>query len=287
MYVSNASALQVVNNNFFLVSSSVIGLVYTSLLESTERHAFQLEESMLKDKAASETLLLNFLPDRIMKRLRDGESSIAEPVGEATILFADIAGFTILSRRLSPGHMIEVLSAVFTKFDEIADAKGVDKVKTIGDCYMVVAGVREPTPKSAESMAEFAIEALAYVNSYALEHDLPLQVRIGMATGSVVTGVIGTRVPIFDLWGESVNHAARLQQSGTPGTIQVSESTYWRLRPKYEFENLGELTLKHGEKINAFSLTGRKVAGNIGLRVVGGVPDETHISTQQNEESKK
>jgi class 3 adenylate cyclase len=269
LFVKTASAFQVLNTNVFLIAASVIGLTYTALLEWTERHAFALEEGLREDKTASETMLRNFLPDRIMARLREGERSIAEAVGEATVLFADVVGFTSLTHRMAPGHVVEVLSAIFNRFDEISDAKGVEKVKTIGDCYMAVAGVRSPSPRSAEAMAEFAIEALAYVRAYAEENDLPLQVRIGMATGSLVSGVIGTHVPIFDLWGGPVNDASRLQQEGLPGAIQVSESCYWRLRNKYEFQERGTLTLKHGEQINAYLLTGRKVAAGACLRVIG------------------
>jgi class 3 adenylate cyclase len=264
-----ASTFQFLNTNVFLISASVIGLSYTALLEWTERHAFSLEEGLREDKKASDTLLRSFLPERIMKRLRDGERSIAEAVGEATVLFADVVGFTSLTHRMAPGHVVEVLSAIFTRFDEISDAKGIEKVKTIGDCYMAVAGVRSPTARSAEAVAEFAIEALAFVRAYAEENDLPLQVRIGVSTGSLVSGVIGTHVPIFDLWGGPVNDASRLQQEGIPGSIQVSESTYWRLRNKYEFQERGALTLKHGEQINAYLLTGRKVAAGAGLRVIG------------------
>lgn len=267
----HANSLELFNTNVFLVAASVIGLTYTALLEWTERHAFCLEEGLRHEKKVSDTMLRNFLPDRIMQRLREGEQSIAEAVGEATVLFADIAGFTSLTHRLAPGHLVELLSAIFTKFDEIAEVKGVEKVKTIGDCYMVVAGVRTPS-RSADAMAEFAIEALAFVRQYAQANDLPLQVRIGMATGSVVSGVIGTRVPIFDLWGEPVNNASRLQEEGVPGAIQVSESTYWRLRNKYEFEPRGELTLKHGDKLTAYLLTGRKVAASADLRAVAGDP---------------
>jgi class 3 adenylate cyclase len=264
----DASGFQFLNTNVFLVSASVIGLSYTALLEWTERHAFALEEGLLEDKTASETLLRNFLPERITNRLRDGERSIAEAVGEATVLFADVAGFTSLTHRMAPGHVVEVLSVIFNRFDEISDAKGVEKVKTIGDCYMAVAGVRSPSPRSAEAMAEFAIEALAFVRAYAEDNDLPLQVRIGMSTGSLVSGVIGTHVPIFDLWGAPVNDASRLQQESIPGAIQVSESTYWRLRNKYEFQERGTLALKHGEQINAYLLTGRKVAAGAALRLI-------------------
>ncbi len=267
LFFIEASTFQFINTNFFLVAASLIGLVYTRLLESMERLSFRLEEELNKDKASSETLLSNFLPERIMKRLREGETTIAETVGEATVLFADISGFTMLTKRLAPVHVVELLSDLFTKFDEISDRTGVEKVKTIGDCYMAVSGIRTPSPKSAEAMAEFAIEALAFVNAYALEKNIPLQVRIGIATGSVVSGVLGTRVPIFDLWGECVNHAARLQQDCVPGVIQISESTYWRLHNHYEIRDIGVLTLKHGEKINAYQLLGGKTAGGAGVKV--------------------
>lgn len=281
LYQIEASTFQIVNTNFFIISASLIGLAYTGLLESMERITFKLEEGLRKDKSASETMLRNFLPDRIMMRLRNGETTIAEGVGEATVLFADICGFTSLTHRLAPGHVVELLSELFTKFDEISDSKGVEKVKTIGDCYMVVAGIHNYSPKSAEAVAEFAIEVLAFVHTYATEKDIPLQVRIGIATGSVVSGVIGTRVPIFDLWGEPVNHAARLQQEAVPDKILVSESTYWRLRSKYKFEDPRVLTLKHGEKINTYELRERKVAGSASLRVVRDAPSEA-LETRDN-----
>ncbi len=196
---------------------------------------------------------------RIADRLRDGEKSIAEAVGEATVLFSDLSGFTQLTKRLSPSHLVEILSDIFTALDGIADEKGVEKVKTIGDNYMVVGGVRNPSSRSAEAVAEFAIEAMNAIDNYALEHDLPLKIRVGMATGSVVSGVIGTKVPIFDLWGETVNLASRLESHGIESAIQVSESTYWRLHRDYEFENRGEIELKGGLTENAYLLTGRKL----------------------------
>lgn len=233
---------------------------------------------MRKEKKVSDTMLRDFLPDRIKQRLREGERSIAEAVGEATVLFADIVGFTALSHRLAPGHLVELLSDIFTRFDEIAERNRVEKVKTIGDSYMVVAGVRTPWTRSANAVAEFAIEALAFVKEYSEKNDLPLQVRIGMATGAVVSGVIGTRVPIFDLWGETVNVASRLEAEGVPGAIQVSESTFWRLRGQYEFQERGLLKLKHGMTVNAYLLTGRKVAAGVGLRVVGEEPLEAEMA---------
>ncbi len=286
LYHIEANSFQIVNTNFFLISASLIGLAYTGLLESMERITFKLEDGLRRDKRVSDKLLRNFLPDRIMKRLREGETTIAEGVGEATVLFADICGFTSLTHRLAPGHVVELLSDLFIKFDEISDSKRVEKVKTIGDCYMVVAGIHDSSPKSAEAVVEFAIEALAFVQTYAKENDIPLQVRIGIATGSVVSGVIGTRVPIFDLWGEPVNYAARLQQEAVPDTILVSESTYWRLRTRYEFEDKRELTLKHGGKINVYGLTGRKSVMDASLKIISGVLGDTPEKKFLNKEDK-
>ena len=259
MFLQDSSAFVYVNSNFFLISAAVIGLSYTALLEWMERRAFRFKIALKAEKKISDAIVRNFLPDRIADRIKDGEGSIAEAVGEATILFADLVGFTQLTKRLSPGHLVEMLGEIFTRLDTIAEAKGVEKVKTIGDNYMAVSGVRNASSTSAEAVAEFAIEALNAIDTYAKENDLPLKIRIGVATGAVVSGVIGTKVPIFDLWGETVNLASRLESQGIEGAIQVSEATYWRLHQDYEFEERGPLQLKGGLTENAYILTGRKL----------------------------
>lgn len=259
MFAQGNDAFVYVNTNFFLVSAAVIGLSYSALLEWMERRAFRFKIALKAEKKISDAIVRNFLPDRIADRIKDGERSIAEAVGEATILFADMVGFTQLTKRLSPGHLVEILGEIFTRLDAIAEEKGIEKVKTIGDNYMAVSGVRNASSTSAEAMAEFAIEALNAIDSYAKEADLPLKIRIGIATGAVVSGVIGTKVPIFDLWGETVNLASRLESEGIEGAIQVSEATYWRLHQDYEFEERGPLQLKGGLTENAYILTGRKL----------------------------
>ena len=145
-----------------------------------ERRAFQFEVALRAEKLTSDSILRNFIPDRIANRLKDGDSNIAEAVGEATVLFADLVGFTQLTQRLAPGHLVEILSDVFGELDRIAEAKGVEKVKTIGDNYMVVGGVQQPSPESAEMVAEFAIEALQAIERYAHAKELPLKFRIGV-----------------------------------------------------------------------------------------------------------
>ena len=204
MYAAESSAFIFFNANYVLVSAIVIGLAYTAIIERMERRAFAFKTELEKEKETSDAMLRNFLPDRIVDRLKDGEKNIAEAVGEATVLFADLVGFTSLTKSVAPGHLVEILSDVFNFMDKIADAKGVEKVKTIGDNYMVVGGVRNPSPKSAESVVEFAIEALSAIDRYANERGMPLRMRIGIATGAVVSGIIGTKVPIFDIWGETV-----------------------------------------------------------------------------------
>jgi len=259
MYMAESSEFVFVNANFVLVSAIIIGLAYTMILEWKERSTFEFKMELKKEKKVSDAMLRNFLPERIVDRLKQGENSIAEAVGEATVLFADLVGFTTLTNRLAPGHLVEILSDIFIKLDELSEAKGVEKVKTIGDNYMVVGGVRNPSPESAEAVVEFAIEALNAINQYAMERELPLRMRIGIATGAVVSGVIGTKVPAFDLWGETVNLASRLESEGTDNTIQVSEATYWRLQHLYEFEDRGEIEMKGGLKAQAYILKGRKL----------------------------
>jgi class 3 adenylate cyclase len=258
IYLQGNELFVYLNSNFFLFSASVIGLSCAFLLEWMARRAFHFEHALMEEKEASDAMLRSFLPARIVDRLKNGDQMIAESTGEATVLFADIVGFTSLAGRLAPGHLVEMLSEIFTMLDEIAEEERVEKVKTIGDSYMVVAGVHEYTNTSAKSIAEFALRSMEAVNQYAEKHGLPLRMTMGMSTGSVVSGVIGSKVPIFDLWGETVNLASRLQTEGVEGCIQVSESTYWRLHNEYEFEERGKITVKGNITLATFLLKGRK-----------------------------
>lgn len=247
------------NFNLFVISACIIGLCYAALLEWMERNTFVINLALAREKDITDAMLRNFLPDRIVERLKQGETNVAEAVGEATVLFADLVGFTGIADRVSPGHLIEILRDVFSRFDEIADQKGVEKVKTIGDSYMVVGGLRNPSSDSTANVAEFAIEALNAIDQIGRQQGQPLQIRIGIATGALVSGVIGTKVPIFDLWGDTVNLASRLESEGVPNAIHVSESTYWRLHTQYEFEDRGEIDLKGGARVHAYLLRGRKL----------------------------
>ncbi len=187
-------------------------------------------------EARSEELLTNAIPVSIATRLRHGEERIAEAYPETTVLFSDIAGFTAWTNRTAPDRVVSLLDDLFTRFDELVAGCGLEKIKTIGDAYMAVAGAPEPMPDHADAAMRMAQGMLDEVASWRAEHDVELQVRIGLASGPSVGGVIGRRRILFDLWGDTVNTASRMESSGVPGRIQVAASTWERLTDAGRFE---------------------------------------------------
>jgi len=181
-------------------------------------------------EARTDELLTNAIPAPIAARLRRGEQRIAESYPETTVLFADIVGFTPWAQRTDPDRVVALLDALFSRFDELAARDGVEKIKTIGDAYMAVAGAPEPREDHAAASLRLARDILDAVAVWRSQHDVALEVRIGLASGRVVAGVIGSRRILFDLWGDTVNTAARMESSGLPGRIQVAPSTRERLR---------------------------------------------------------
>jgi adenylate cyclase len=187
-------------------------------------------------EARSDELLTNAIPVSIANRLKHGEQRIAELYPETTILFSDIVGFTPWASRTDPDRVVGILDALFTRFDELAAECGVEKIKTIGDAYMAVAGAPDPRTDHAEVAITMAARMLDAVGAWRTTHDLALEVRIGLASGPVVAGVIGQRRILFDLWGETVNTASRMESSGMPGRIQVAAGTWERLRDRHAFD---------------------------------------------------
>lgn len=221
-----------------------------------DREQAYLEQLRL-EREKSERLLLNILPAPIAMRLKQGENPIADTYPDVTVLFADLVGFTELSSRISASELIETLNEIFTMFDELAEQYGLEKIKTIGDAYMAVGGLLEPQPGHAEAVAMMAIDmlkAIAQVNS---RKKLPINVRIGISTGPVVAGVIGTKKFIYDLWGDTVNMANRMESHGLPNCIQVTEMTYILIRDKFVFEKRGLIDVKGKGEMLAFLLKGR------------------------------
>lgn len=214
----------------------------------------ELEE----ERDRSEELLLSILPSPIARRLEDGEELIADYFGEATVLFADIVGFTQLSSRLKPSKVVDVLNRLFGEFDAIADQHQVEKIKTIGDSYMAVGGVPLPQSDHADRVASVALEMMPAIEQLGRTLDLPLSARIGLHTGEVVAGVIGRRKFIYDLWGDTVNTASRMESLGVTGRIQCSDQVRTVLDNSFEFEPRGDIEVKGKGTMPTFFLTGAK-----------------------------
>ena len=189
-------------------------------------------------------MLLNILPRSIVDRIRNGETVIADTFDEATILFCDLVGFTALSAELTAGRTIDFLSRIFSAFDCLAAEQGVEKIKTIGDAYMVAAGIPEAQSDHADRIAELAPRMLDAVSTIAAATDLRLQARIGIHTGPITAGVIGTHKFVYDVWGDTVNTASRMESQSLPGRIQLSAATRAALGDRFNLERRGIIEVK-------------------------------------------
>ena len=195
-----------------------------------------IDGERVRAKAESDTLLLNVLPRSIANRLKRGERVIADYYDEVTILFADVVEFTPFAAQETPARVVEVLNEVFSRFDTLAERYGLEKIKTIGDAYMVVAGAPEPRADHAAVIIEMALAMQATAKSTELSPGRPLRLRIGIASGPAVAGVIGHRKFSYDLWGDAVNLASRMESTGIPGMIQVAASTSRLCGDRYSFQ---------------------------------------------------
>lgn len=205
----------------------------------------------------SEGLLLNILPRPIAERLKRESGTIAESHDEVTVLFADVVDFTPFVERTEAARVVSVLDEIFSAFDRLADRHGLEKIKTIGDAYMVAAGLPEPRADHAAAAAEMALDMQAELVQLRGVLGLDLAIRVGMDTGPVIAGVIGRRKFIYDLWGDAVNMASRMESHGLPGRIQVTQATHDRLRDAYRFEDRGEIDVKGKGRAHAYLLVGR------------------------------
>jgi class 3 adenylate cyclase len=215
------------------------------------RRALDLE----RDK--SERLLLNVLPAPIAARLKQTDGVIADAFGEVTVLFADLVDFTRRSERIAPEQVVQALNDLFSVFDQLAQQRGLEKIKTIGDAYMVAGGLPDPRPDHAHAVAEMAMAMRDEVARHTDPGGQPLAVRIGIDTGPVVAGVIGTSKFSYDLWGDTVNTASRMESYGVAGCIQVTARTYQRLKDGYRFERRGPIPVKGKGEIVTYLLVDR------------------------------
>ena len=205
----------------------------------------------------SERLLLNILPDSIAQRLKQDPDIIADSYDNVSVLFADLVGFTEFSAQTSAKELVNILNLIFSTFDQLAEQYGLEKIKTIGDAYMVAAGLPIPHPDHAIATAEMALDMQAEMAKFAQKMGQEFQLRIGINSGSVVAGVIGIKKFIYDLWGDTVNMASRMESQGINGAIQVTAATYELLRDKYLFEERGIISVKGKGEMTTYLLKGR------------------------------
>jgi len=222
------------------------------LREWEQRYLRQIEA----EQARSERLLLSILPRPIADRLKQGETPIADSFAEVTVLFADLVGFTAVAARIPPKMVVQFLDEIFSEFDALAKHEGLEKIKTIGDAYMAVAGLPVPRTDHAEAAARMALGMYRKLAAFNQRRDTGLQMRLGLHSGPVIAGVIGRDKFIYDLWGDTVNTASRMETLSEPDTIQVSEETARHLQVRFLLEARGQVNVKGKGVMNTFALRG-------------------------------
>ena len=221
-----------------------VGAVSFTLLGTFARQRNAAEAALHAEQQRSEQLLLNILPRSIADRLKANGRMIADDVAAATIVFADVVDFTPLSQRLPAPEVVGLLDRLFTRFDGLVERHGLEKIKTIGDCYMAASGVPDPTPDHAKRAALLAIDMREAIATSPVADDLGLELRIGINSGPVVAGVIGSKRFLYDLWGDAVNTASRMESQGSPGEIQITRATYDLLKDEFVCTPRGTVEVK-------------------------------------------
>jgi guanylate cyclase len=220
------------------------GSVAFTLLASFANQRNAALRALRAEQQKSEALLTNILPTSIAERLKTATQAIADHVERASILFADVVDFTPLSQRLPPAEVVGILDELFSRFDALVERHGLEKIKTIGDCYMAAAGVPDPCLDHARRAALLALDMRDAVASSMVAGQAGLSLRIGISSGPVVAGVIGTKRFLYDLWGDAVNTASRMEAHGTPGDIQITRATYDLLKDEFVCTRRGTVVVK-------------------------------------------
>jgi class 3 adenylate cyclase len=243
-----------------MLALNVVGtgaVAFTVLaLFATQRNAALA--ALRVEQGRSEALIRNVLPGPIAERLKDGTGSIADHVESATILFADVVDFTPLAGRLSPAEVVGTLDQLFSHFDTLVERHGLEKIKTIGDAYMAAAGVPDPCADHARRAALLALDMRDSVATSPIAGRQGLELRIGINSGPVTAGVIGTKRFLYDLWGDAVNTASRMESNGTPGRIQITRATYELLRNDFVCESRGAISVKGKGEMETWYLVGAR-----------------------------
>jgi adenylate cyclase len=244
----------------FAANIAAIFVVAFSLLATFMSQKDAAMHLLAIEQERSESLLLNVLPKEIAPRLKAGESPIADAYGAATVLFADIVGFTPLSAEMAPNELVSLLNTVFGRFDVLAERHGVEKIRTIGDNFMAVAGVPRRRGDHAQAAARLALDMRAFLDELRAGGEGRIEFRIGLGSGPMVGGVIGMRKFVFDVWGDPVNTASRMESHGLPGRIHVTEATYELLRDEFVLEPRGSIDVKGKGLMRTWFLMGPRPA---------------------------
>ena len=240
---SNALPAQLVTA-FFVLNIGALATVAVALMATFVSQKDLAMRLLAREQDRSERLLLNVLPREIAPRLKAGENPIADAYDEATILFADIVGFTPLTRQLDPKEMVRLLNKIFTEFDRAAERHGVEKIRTIGDNWMGVAGVPSPRPGHAAAVARMALDMCVSLDRLRAAGERRIDFRIGVESGPCIGGVIGVQKFVFDVWGDPVNTASRMESHGVAGRVHVGATAYELLKDTFEFEPRGVIEVK-------------------------------------------
>jgi len=243
---------------FFVINIAAVSAILFAILAyfiSQKDYAFQL---LALEQEKSENLLLNILPKEIAAILKNHPGTIADHYDGASILFADIVNFTPWSVELPPKEMVEMLNEIFSHFDSLLDKYGVEKIRTIGDNYMAASGVPTPRPDHAQRLARMALDMCAYIERRPPRNGKRLDFRIGINSGPVIAGVIGKRKFVYDLWGDPVNTASRMESNGVPGRIQITQATYELIKDEFLCEPRGKITVKGKGEMETWYLAGMK-----------------------------
>jgi class 3 adenylate cyclase len=242
----------------YVIACCILATVTRFASNRLRRRELQARLAAEVERQRAETLLLNILPEPIATRLKQHESPIADGFADVSVLFADIVGFTPLSQRIEPKRLVALLDEIFSTFDALTETHGLEKIKTIGDAYMAVGGVPEARDDHAQAVARLALDIRRAVRDYSARCGEPLQIRIGINSGAVVAGVIGTKKFIYDLWGDAVNTASRMESHGQADAIQVSEATYQVLKDEFELEARGKIEVKGKGAMATYLLLGQR-----------------------------
>ena len=255
---------------FTLNFVAIAGIAYAVLRYSareTQRYQAELESTnglLRTEQERSERLLLNILPGPVAERLKNDNETIADGFADVTVMFADIVNFTQIAEGLSPNQIFTMLNKIFSSFDSLAEKHGLEKIKTIGDAYMVAGGMDgDAAVNYSESIADMALDMCDLLANDRSVNDVGLEIRVGIGTGPIVAGVVGKKKFIYDLWGDTVNIASRITSEGVPGMIQVDVTTYRRLRQNYDFLDPQTHYLKGKGETVVHRLVGKKSAAEV------------------------